>query len=109
MALNFPRPDQSPFVDPESGLKYIYNPAVGAWESAIQPPCIVTYDCNPPDIVIEGFLWFNNCDLTLYIYRNGEWIPVVDGEYGPVFIGINPPAFPNQGDLWWDPVSGNLQ
>ena len=108
MALNFPRPDQSPFVDPESGLKYIYNPAVGAWESAIQPPCIVTYDCSPPDIVIEGFLWFNNCDLTLYVYRNGEWIPVVDGEYGPVFIGIKPPAIPNQGDLWWDPVSGNL-
>lgn len=108
MALNFPRPDQSPFVDPESGLKYIFNPTVGAWESAIQPPCIVTYDCNPPDIIIEGFLWFNNCDLTLYIYRNGEWIPVVDGEYGPVFIGINPPSNPNQGDLWWDPVSGNL-
>ncbi len=108
MALNFPRPDQSPFVDPESGLKYIYNPVVGAWESAIQPPCIVTYDCSPPDIIIEGFLWFNNCDLTLYVYRNGEWIPVVDGEYGPVFIGINPPSIPNQGDLWWDPVSGNL-
>ena len=108
MALNFPRPDQSPFVDPESGLKYIYNPEVGAWESAIQPPVIVTYDCNEPDIIIEGFLWYNNCDLTLYIYRNGEWIPVVDGEYGPVFIGINPPSNPNQGDLWWDPVSGNL-
>ena len=108
MALNFPRPDQSPYVDPDSGLKYIYNPTIGAWESAIQPPAIVTYDCQPPDIIIDGFLWFNNCDLTLYIYRNGDWIPVVDGEYGPVFIGINPPSNPASGDLWWDPVSGVL-
>jgi len=108
MALNFPRPDQSPYVDPDSGLKYIYNTTIGAWESAIQPPAIVTYDCQPPDIIIDGFLWFNNCDLTLYIYRNGDWIPVVDGEYGPVFIGINPPLNPGSGDLWWDPVSGVL-
>lgn len=108
MALNFPRPDQSPYVDPDSGLKYIYNATIGAWESAIQPPAIVTYDCQPPDIIIDGFLWFNNCDLTLYIYRNGDWIPVVDGEYGPVFIGINPPSNPSNGDLWWDPVSGVL-
>ena len=108
MALNFPTPDKSPYVDPDSGLKYIYNATIGAWESAIQPPCIVTYDCQPPDIIIEGFLWFNNCDLTLYIYKDGTWIPVVDGEYGPVYIGINPPAFPNSGDLWWDPVSGVL-
>ena len=108
MALNFPRPSQSPYIDPDSGLKYIYNPTIGAWESAIQPPAIVTYDCQPPDIIIEGFLWFNNCDLTLYIRKDGTWIPVVDGEYGPVFIGINPPAFPGSGDLWWDPVSGVL-
>ena len=108
MALNFPRPEQSPFVDPESGLKYIFNPTIGAWESAIQPPVIVTYDNNPPDLNIEGFLWYNNIDQTLYIYRNGTWVPVVDGEYGPVFIGINPPLYPNMGDLWWDPVSGNL-
>lgn len=108
MALNFPRPDQSPFTDPESGLKYIFNPTIGAWESAIQPPVVVTYDGNPPDIVIEGFLWFNNRDLTLYILRSGDWIPVVDGEYGPVFIGITPPSYPSSGDLWWDPVSGNL-
>jgi microcystin-dependent protein len=108
MALNFPRPDQSPFTDPESGLKYIFNPTIGAWESAIQPPVVVTYDGNPPDIIIEGFLWFNNRDLTLYILRNGDWIPVVDGEYGPVYIGITPPKYPAQGDLWWDPVSGNL-
>lgn len=108
MALNFPRPDQSPFTDAESGLKYIYNPTIGAWESAIQPPVVVTYDGNPPDIVIEGFLWFNNRDLSLYILRSGDWIPVVDGEYGPVFIGITPPDFPSSGDLWWDPVSGNL-
>ena len=108
MALNFPRPDQSPFVDPESGLKYIFNPTIGAWETAIQPPVVVTYDNTAPDLNIEGFLWYNNSDHTLYIYRNNTWLPVVDGEYGPVFIGVTPPGYPNIGDLWWDPVSGNL-
>ena len=42
MALNFPSNTDLPYVDPVSGLKYIYNNAVGAWETAIQPPAVIS-------------------------------------------------------------------
>ena len=31
MTLNFPSDTSKPYVDPGSGLKYIFNGAVGAW------------------------------------------------------------------------------
>ena len=76
MALNFPDPSQSPYVDPVSGLKYIYNTSVGAWEAAIQPPVIVSGTGAPADIEIEGFLYLDSGSSTLYCYRSGQWIPV---------------------------------
>ena len=40
MALNFPTDTSAPYIDPISGLKYVFNSAVGAWEAAIQPPVV---------------------------------------------------------------------
>ena len=112
MALNFPpNPgDQAIYVDPSSGLKYIFNLAIGGWETAIQPPCIITLDGKAPDINLEGFLWYDNLGQVLYIYRNGAWVPVTGNTTGNVVItvGDTPPNVSNQGDLWWDTVSGLL-
>jgi len=108
MALNFPPPSQSPYVDPSSGLKYIFNTTIGAWESAIQPPVIITADTNPPDIIIEGFLWYDDIESTLYVYRGGQWVPVVGANNTIVSMDPTPPPYPAIGELWWDKFSGNL-
>ena len=112
MALNFPSNpgDQAIYVDPSSGLKYIFNLAIGGWETAIQPPCIITLDGTAPDIDLEGFLWYDNLNQVLYIYRNGAWVPITGNTTGNVVVtvGPNPPPVSNQGDLWWDTVSGVL-
>ena len=55
MALNFPTNTDLPYVDPVSGLKYIYNDAVGAWETAIQPPAVVS-STVPTELTIPAFL-----------------------------------------------------
>ena len=57
MALNFPSNTSSPYTDPVSGVKYIYNTAIGAWESAIQPPAIVS--ASAPTLATEGFVWWD--------------------------------------------------
>ena len=107
MTLNFPTDTSVPYVDPVSGLKYVYNTTVGAWESAIQPPSIIA--ATNPDIVIEGFLWFNTTDGNLYVYHNGAWQTVgTDGGGSTVRIGDAPPSLPTNGDLWWDSEVGRL-
>ena len=115
MALNFPlNPgDQAIYVDPSSGLKYIYNTSIGGWETAIQPPVIITTDGSAPDIAIDGFLWWDATTRILYLLRGGSWTPVTsDGGGGSggasVTVGENPPANPIQGDLWWDSIGGSL-
>ena len=107
MTLNFPTDISAPYVDPVSGLKYVYNTTVGAWESAIQPPSIIAAD--EPDILIEGFLWFNTTDGNLYVYHNGAWQTVgTDGGGSTVRMSAAPPAPAANGDLWWDTESGRL-
>ncbi len=107
MTLNFPTDTSVPYVDPVSGLKYVYNSTVGAWESAIQPPSIIA--ATEPDLVIEGFLWFNTTDGNLYVYNNGAWQTVgTDGGGSTVRMSAAPPATPANGDLWWDTESGRL-
>ena len=117
MALNFPlNPgDQAIYTDSTSGLKYIYNTSIGGWETAIQPPVIITTDGNAPDISINGFLWWDAQTRILYILRGGTWTPVTsngDGGGGgggggaSVSISETPPASPIQGDLWWDSIGG---
>ena len=110
MALNFPADTSAPYVDSTSGLKYIYNTAVGAWEPAIQPPVIIESP-NPPDIQIEGFLWYDG--TILYIFQNGTWNTINSGGGGgggssEVTIGGSSPEFASAGDLWWDSDEGRL-
>ena len=112
MALNFPLnpPDGYPYTDPVSGLKYIYNQSIGGWETAIQPPCIVTSNNASPDVTIDGFLWYDTGTQILSILRGGTWVKVagVGGAGANVSIDVSPPAIANSGDLWWDRIGGNL-
>ena len=110
MALNFPLDTSAPYIDPVSGLKYIYNTAVGAWEPAIQPPIIYSAAPTPPDIQIEGFLWYDGSNL--YIYHNNAWQLAGGGGSGGgggnVTVGDAAPATPAAGDLWWSSEEGRL-
>ena len=113
MALNFPLnpEDQKIYIDPTSGLKYIFNKSIGGWETAIQPPVIITTDGSPPDINIDGFLWWNGQDRILYVLRGGTWTPVSSDAVSTstkVTVDTKPPQNSLQGDLWWDTVSLNL-
>ena len=107
MALNFPVDTSAPYVDPTSGLKYVYNNAVGAWEPAIQPPVIYSAAPTPPDIQIEGFLWFDGSSL--YVYHNSAWtLAGGAGSGASVTVGDAAPVGPAAGDLWWDSANGRL-
>ncbi len=114
MALNFPPnpEDKSIYIDPSSGLKYIFNGSVGGWETAIQPPVITNTD-EEPSIELEGFLWWNHPDRMLYVYKGGDWIPIMraggSGYLGvPVVCDCVPPEYAREGWLWWDTRGGNL-
>ena len=136
MALNFPTDTSAPYYDSVSGLKYIYNSSIGAWETAIQPPAVV-YP-TPPTIDIPGFLWWDETEGRLKIWYvsggTGVWVdatptpppvtvntsefppaepvaPVPDnGARGNSYIsqGDTPPADPDPNDMWFDTASGNL-
>lgn len=130
MALNFPSNTAKPYVDPISGLKYIFNTTIGAWESAIQPPVII-YGVAPgdpfePNVSVPGFLWWNNDTGELKIYYvdrtqdppEASWklvtsgpAPWSGGEYnGPnIFSGNTSPEFPDTNDLWYDTNSSEQQ
>ena len=123
MALNFPTDTSVPYYDPISGLKYIYNSSIGAWESAIQPPAVIRE--TAPTIDIPGFLWWdsNASDLggrlKIWYESNGSgaWVdatPVPD----PPAVFVSPVAPTDEsssnsqgatpGDLWWDTHDGRL-
>jgi len=112
MALNFPPSNQSPYYDPISGLKYIYNTSIGAWETAIQPPAIVRE--TAPDININGFLWWDSDASAdggrLKVKYNNTWVdatPIPDTN-ASVDISSTVPSDPLVGDLWWSDVNGRL-
>lgn len=114
MAINFPPnpTDKLTHIDPSSGLKYIFNGGVGAWEAAIQPPVIIKSP-DEPQMTLEGFLWWNDEEDRLYIYRAGDWVPVIgDGGSGglgvPVVCAPEPPENAIEGWLWWHSVEGNM-
>ena len=114
MALNFPPnpSDKAIYIDPSSGLKYIFNGSIGGWETAIQPPVITNTD-EEPSIELEGFLWWNHPDRMLYVYKGGDWIPIMraggSGYLGvPVVCAPAPPENAREGWLWWDTLGGNL-
>ena len=116
MALNFPTDTSAPYFDPVSGLKYIYNSSIGAWETAIQPPAVISE--NPPVIDIPGFLWWDSDASSVDGGRLKIWY--VSGGTGawvdatptppPVTVSTSqtPPAEAFEGDLWWDSVNGRL-
>ena len=117
MALNFPANTSLPYVDPVSGLKYIYNTSIGAWEAAVQPPAIIS--SAPPALTIPGFLWWDDENGNLYIYYKDEdseqWVDATTGGGGGgggggsrASVGPNPPVNAFQGDLWWNNVDGRL-
>ena len=117
MALTFPADTNNPYVDTTSGLKYIYNDAVGAWESAIQPPVIITDAA--PQINLNGFLWYDTAQAAAFIRLNENWIPLVPpqvedpdtGEiinFNLVMVSPDPPATAVHGQLWWDSSLGRL-
>jgi hypothetical protein len=113
MALNFPSPsNQTVYYDPVSGLKYLWNATIGAWETAIQPPAIIS--TNAPDLNLEGFLWWDSDAVDgggrLKVYYQGVWIdatPIPD-EGANVKIGSSAPTSPVVGDLWWNDEIGRL-
>ena len=113
MALNFPANTSLPYIDPVSGLKYIYNSAIGAWEAAIQPPAIIAD--APPALNIPGFLWWDNVSGTLYIWYqdgdSGQWVDATaNGGVGlsTAYISELPPETAVLGELWWDSSNGRL-
>lgn len=108
MALNFPVDTSAPYVDPTTGLKYVFNSAVGAWESALQPPVIVA--ASEPLTAIEGFMWFNTTNNILYVFRSAAWSAVSTStpSGADVRVADSPEPLPSLGDLWWDTVSGQL-
>ena len=105
MALNFPSNTTQPYIDPVSGLKYIFNTAVGAWETAIQPPVIVSD--SPPNISIPGFMWWDSVGGSLYVYyqdtNSNQWVEAVPTPNSDrnVLFSDEPPKNPSNGDMWW--------
>ena len=111
MALNFPTDTSQPYIDPVSGLKYVFNGEVGGWETAIQPPCIIS--TTPPTIEIPGFLWWDSVYGTLYVYykdaSSEQWV-----EATPSYLSIsstvsgNAPFNATDGDIWYNTIDKRL-
>ncbi len=111
MALNFPTDTSQPYVDPSSGLKYLYNGEVGGWETAIQPPVIVGN--SPPIIDIPGFLWWDSVSGSMFVlYKDAnstQWVETtpsataVNTSSGP----FSPPVA-NDGDFWYNTTDKRL-
>ena len=112
MALDFPSNTSAPYIDPVSGLKYIFNPVIGAWEAAIQPPAVIS-DAVPA-ITIPGFLWWDSEGGSLYIYYQdadgAQWVEASPGgaAVSKAVVGFEPPESPVDGELWWNSERGNM-
>lgn len=127
MTLNFPGDTSQPYIDPLSGLKYIFNNSIGAWETAIQPPAIVSD--TAPDLDMPGFLWWDSIGGSMYVYYkdsdSSQWVECVPsgGSQGTTTTVSNQqPVDAKVGDFWvdltdtaapllyvWAPVSTVLQ
>jgi len=111
MALNFPTDTTLPYIDPASGLKYLYNGEVGGWETAIQPPVVISP--VPPAIKIPGFLWWDTIGGSMYVlYKDNDstqWV-----ETSPSATAISTSSGPispfnaAEGDFWYNTVSRRL-
>ena len=111
MTLNFPSDTSQPYIDPSSGLKYVFNGAVGAWETALQPPVVVSD--NAPDLNIPGFLWWDSVGGSLYVrYNDGiseQWVEAVPSAIAKQsFVAPTAPALATSGDIWWNTIERKL-
>lgn len=107
MTLNFPGDTSQPYIDPISGLKYLFNNSIGAWETAIQPPAVISD--TKPQLTMPGFLWWDSVGGSLYVYYKDvdseQWVEVVPaGGSGAPVSQVTPvePADPRVGDIWID-------
>lgn len=118
MTLNFPGNTTLPYIDPTTGLKYLYNNSIGAWETALQPPAVVSD--TDPNLNIQGFLWWDKVGGSLYVRYNDDtgneqWVEAVPSggnQQALASVGANEPANPRIGELWVDisdPVAPNLK
>lgn len=111
MALNFPTDTSQPYIDPVSGLKYVFNGEVGGWETAIQPPCIIS--TSPPTTRIPGFLWWDSVDGTLYVYykdvTSEQWVEATPSALSiSSSISGNAPFNAIDGDIWYNTIDKRL-
>ena len=111
MTLNFPADTSNPYIDPSSGLKYVFNGAVGAWETALQPPVVVSD--TAPDLNIPGFLWWDSVGGSLYVrYNDGvseQWVEAVPSAIAKQsFVAPTAPALATSGDIWWNTIERKL-
>ena len=107
MTLNFPGDTSQIYIDPNTGLKYIFNQSIGGWETAIQPPVVVSED--PPALNIPGFLWWDSTGGSLFVWYKDDdseqWVEVVPtggSQSAIAVVSPNPPADPRIGALWVD-------
>ena len=111
MALNFPSDTSKPYVDPQSGLKYVFNGAVGAWETALQPPVVISD--SPPDLLIPGFLWWDSVGGTMYLYYDDgstqQWVESTPSAIAKQsFVSRSAPLSSDTGDIWWNTLENKL-
>jgi hypothetical protein len=111
MALNFPIDTSQPYIDPASGLKYLYNGEVGGWETAIQPPVVVS--SSQPIIDIAGFLWWDSVSGRMFVlYDDGNSKQWVDTTPSATAIGTSSgPIYPftaKEGDFWYNTTNKRL-
>lgn len=111
MTLNFPSDISKPYVDPGSGLKYIFNGAVGAWETALQPPVFISD--GPPGPELPGFLWWDSEGGSLYIYyddgNSSQWVEAVPSAISKnSFVSRSAPTAASSGDTWWNTLERKL-
>ena len=112
MTLNFPGDTSQPYIDPISGLKYLFNNSIGAWETAIQPPAVISP--TKPALTMPGFLWWDSVCGSLYIYYSdsdsSQWVEVLpSGSSGAPSTVVTPvePADPRIGDIWINTTDPN--
>jgi len=112
MALNFPNNpiNGQVYTDPISGIKYIYNSSIGAWESAVQPSAIVSV--TEPTTVVKGKIWFNPSNKAIQVWDSTQWVKPVTST--GAMVSDTPPTLRNDGsallngDLWWNSDDGNM-
>ena len=106
MTLNFPGDTSQPYIDPISGLKYLFNSSIGAWETAIQPPAVIS--SSVPALTMPGFLWWDSDGGSLYIYYKDadseQWVECVPSSSttSTAIVSSIAPTEPSMGDIWVD-------